>query len=157
MVVGAAAVVRDNDGVDPGLGGNLGVFPGHDTLEDHLEFGQIAQPLDGIPGQRRRIDAGDPGPIDAIIHRLSLIAGGEVGVVMAGLAVARIQPAHADRLFLDPLAVAVDCHRNRDGALGLHALNMMLGNLELVGRVELRPDRPPAGGDNVLHRRGRAG
>ena len=51
--VGAAAVIRDDDRVDAGLGGDLGVFPGQDAFDDHFHLGQVAQPFDVVPAHGR--------------------------------------------------------------------------------------------------------
>ena len=72
---------------------------------------------------------------------------------MARRTFARIGPAHAERDFLIAAAVAVDGDRHRDRTLPLHALDVMLGDLEFVGGVELRPDRPAARRNRVGDRR----
>ena len=68
---------------------------------------------------------------------------------MAAGALARVELAHAQRGFLVAAAIAVDCNRDRDRTLAFHAFDVVLRDLEFVGRIELRPDRPAARGDHV--------
>src|SRR5437660_5665610 len=60
VVIGAPAMVRHDDRVDASLGGDLGIFPGHDALEQNLELGHVAQALDVIPAHRRGLNAPEP-------------------------------------------------------------------------------------------------
>src|SRR5258708_38229302 len=54
-------------------------------------------------------------------------------------------------------ATAIDRYGDGGRALSLGALHMMLGNFELVGGIELEPDRLAARRDGVLDRRGGLG
>jgi len=45
------AVVRDHDGIDTRIGGELGVLEGKNALEHELDLDRIAQALDQVPGQ----------------------------------------------------------------------------------------------------------
>src|SRR5215831_19730144 len=76
---------------------------------------------------------------------------------MAALAVARVGLFQTEKRLLVAPAAAVDRDGDDGGALLLRALNMVLGHLELVGGVELVPDRLAAGRNRVLDRRGGLG
>src|SRR5262249_32502330 len=146
-IAGTAAVVGDDDSVIAVLGGELGILPGEDALEHHLHLGEVADALELLPRQGGCRDAGEPRQVHALIHRPAFVVGREAAAVMALGAVARIGPRQAPQRLLIAGAIGVDRYCNRDGALLLRALDMMLGNLELVGRVELVPDRLAAVAD----------
>src|SRR5262250_2869867 len=76
---------------------------------------------------------------------------------MAALAVARVGLFKTEQRLLVAPAAAVDRDGDDCGALLLRALNMVLGDLELVGGVELVPDRLAARRDHVLDRGGGLG
>src|SRR5437868_337006 len=62
----STAVVGDDDGIDPGIGGELCVFEGDNALEYELDLDRIAQALDHIPGQVGNDGAADAAEIDAV-------------------------------------------------------------------------------------------
>jgi hypothetical protein len=69
---------------------------------------------------------------------------------VAGLAIAGVGLDETGERFLIAAAAAVDRDGANGGALPLGALDVVLGDLELVGGVELVPDRLAAGRDRVL-------
>src|SRR5262245_64930720 len=74
---------------------------------------------------------------------------------MAIAAIARVVALQAEQRFLIAAAAAVDGDRDRDAARALGTLDVMRGDFELVGGVELEPDRRPARSGRVLDRGGR--
>src|SRR5258708_16460043 len=81
------AVVRDHDGIDTRIGGELGVLEGKNALEHELDLDRIAQALDQVPGQVGDNRAADAAEIDSAKIRLAR----EVGVeAVAASALARV-------------------------------------------------------------------
>src|SRR5262249_17337120 len=101
-------------------------------------------PLDVTPRHARRLNVLQSGKIGTFVDRVIPQRGLQVGIVMAPGALPGVDRLHAQSDFLVTTAVAIHCDGNRDRALPLHALDMMLGDFEFVGGIELRPDRPAA-------------
>src|SRR6266581_3936684 len=76
---------------------------------------------------------------------------------MTLLAVTGVVLHETSKRLLITATTAIDRYGDRSRALGLGALHMMLGNFELVGGIELEPDRLAARRDGVLDRRGGLG
>jgi hypothetical protein len=50
-VLDPPSVIGDDDAIDPGLCGKLGILDGENALQDQLDLGSLAQPFDDILGQ----------------------------------------------------------------------------------------------------------
>src|SRR5262245_58907399 len=74
---------------------------------------------------------------------------------MAIAAIAGVVALQAEQRLLIAAAATVDGDRDRDAAGALGALDVMRGDFELVGGVELEPDRRPARSGRILDRGGR--
>src|SRR5262245_13372050 len=91
-VLGAAAVIGDDDTIDANLGCELGVLRSEDALEHDLRGNAVAQPLDVVPGEIGSSGAGGALKVDAFEVRLAT----EIGIdAVAAPALARIGPAQA--------------------------------------------------------------
>src|SRR5215510_5914515 len=128
----AAAVVRNDDSVIAVLGGELRILPGEDALEHHLHLGEVADALELFPRHGSRRNVGESRQVHALVHRPALVVGREAAAVMALRAVACVAPRQTTQGLLIAASGAVDGHRNRDGALLLRALDVVLGDLEFV-------------------------
>ena len=81
----------------------------------------------------------------------------EAAAVVAAVAVARIGALQAEQGFLVAPAAAIDGHRDREAARLLGARHDGLGDVPLVGGIELVPDRRAARGGHLLDAGGRRG
>src|SRR5262249_62006762 len=91
-----------------------GVLPGEDALDYDLHLGGVAQPLEEVPGHGRRLGVGEPGKIDALIHRAGSHARLQARAVVTAAAVARVGGTQAEQGFLVAAAGAVYGHRHRE-------------------------------------------
>src|SRR5215475_3662792 len=110
-ILAAGSVVGHDDGIIPIVCCKLGIFPGKQALNHDLHFGDVAQPLEIVPGHCRRLDVAQPREIDALIHRLVALIGLDARTIMAVAALARVGPCQPEQGLLVAAAGAVD----RDG------------------------------------------
>ena len=141
----------------PVCGGDLGIFPGQNALDHHFHLGHVAQPLDVIPGHGGRLDVGQPA--DRRPRTWACRAARPQGWSCRDTPQhCRVSArAHPERSLLVAAAVAIDRDGDGDRALPLHAQDVVLRHVELVGRIKLRPDRPAACRDHIGDRRRRLG
>ena len=154
-VLGAPAMVRHDDGVDAVLAGQLRVLPGDDALDHHLHLGDVADPLDVVPAHGGRQHVCHPGEIETLESRPSLEVGGDARTIVALVALPGVEACHAGLGLGEPCGTAIDRHRHSDTARPLGAPHMVGRDLEIVGGIELKPDRGAARLGHVLDR-GRA-
>ena len=139
-------MVRDHDAVHAVLDTELGVFGGDYPFQEHLHGGDVAQPLDDVPGEAGIVEAGEPAApgdvlhLDPVEHALSRDVTRKAGNV-ADLALPLVE-AGGER-GADPVASGGKIHRQRDrratGRLG--AGDELFRHLEIGGRIKLVPDR----------------
>ena len=157
-VLGAAAMVRDDDGVEPvvdGEDGVLGASSGPSARS--LVFTVSRRRLMNVPGEVGGAGAVDAGEVDA--RRSWACACTKLARPSAWHdAQLRVSVRHSRH---EGLPVLPGQHVDRDddgsGAGLLGAPGQRLGDLPFVGRVELEPDRPAARLDRLLDRGRRHG
>ena len=125
-----------------------------DALEHHFHLGDVAEPLDRVPGHRRSLSVGEAGHVDAVEHRLALVVSRRRPPEFVAIrARPRVGFAQSEQGLLVAAAAAVDGDGDSDGACLFGALDMVLGHFPFVRGIELVPDRLAAGGDDVFDRR----
>ena len=134
----STAVVGDDDGIDPGIGGELCVFEGDNALEYELDLDRIAQALDHIPGQVGNDGAADAAEIDAGKIRF---ARQIVVEAVTASAVARVGAPQPDKSLPFRRRSHVEGHHDRRRSRGHCPLDQTFGaamasSIDVVATVD---------------------
>ena len=150
-VLGAAAVVGHDDGIEPVVDGEDGVLGRHQSLQHQPRLHRVAQALDELPGEVGGAGAGDARHVEPVEVGLALdVARQAERVTRAAISRVAAQQPHQCLPVLPGQHVGRHHDGLRAGLLG--APRQALGHFPFVRRIELEPHRPAARLDRLLDR-----
>ena len=148
-------MVRDDDRVDAGVGGELGVLVRENALDHDFHLGQIAQPFHEIPRHGGGLEVCQPREVDPVIHGSAPAFSGGTAAVMASRTFTRVGALQPVQGLLVAAAVAIHRYRDCGAPRFFRARHEGFGDLPFIRGVELVPDWRAARGGDIFHRAGR--